>query len=128
MYTDVKKASVQPSQVIRKVLRQICVPLVQESGRLNREAPTFTKGKFDHSLAEQAIGRHAKRIPRPNQSDPRTIAVLDQMVFAFANAELQLPEHAGPTKQIVNATLLGLWSEDNLAAVQGSVTCVSAIG
>jgi hypothetical protein len=39
------------------------------------------------------------------------------MVFAFANAELRLPEHAGPTKQIVNATLLGLWSEDNLAAV-----------
>jgi hypothetical protein len=25
--------------------------------------------------------------------------------------------HAGPTKQIVDATLLGLWSEDDLAAV-----------
>jgi hypothetical protein len=55
------------------------------------------------------------------QSDPRTIAVLDQMVFAFANAELQQPEHAGPTKQIVDAALLGLWSKDDLAAVEGSV-------
>lgn len=43
--------------------------------------------------------------------------MLDQIVFAFANAELQLPEHAGPTKQIVDATLLGLWSEEDLAAV-----------
>jgi hypothetical protein len=201
MHTDVKKASVQPSQVILEVLRQICVPLVQESGRRNRERSNVTKGELDHSLAEQAIGQHAKRIPRPKrivaqrsasraaselngsgqeepkelpevaqkrrltgrkgallkttfeegsygkdafyhvrldgsqvtvcynrdhpfyqvlhdyQSDPRTIAVLDQRVFAFANAELQLPEHAGPTKQIVDATLLGLWSEEDLAAV-----------
>jgi hypothetical protein len=46
-----------------------------------------------------------------------TIAVLDEVVFAMANAEFQLPEHAGPTKQIVDATLLGLWSEEDLAAV-----------
>lgn len=57
-----------------------------------------------------------------------TIAVLDQVVFAFANAEIQLPEHPGPTKQIIDATLLGLWSEEDLAAVWRSVTWVTAIG
>jgi hypothetical protein len=63
----VKKASVQPSQAILEVLRQICVLLVQESGYLDRECFNVTKGELNHSLAEQAIGQDAKRIPRPKR-------------------------------------------------------------
>jgi hypothetical protein len=41
-------------------------------------------------------------------SDPKVVAILDYLVFAIANAELLVPEHATVVKTNVNATLVGL--------------------
>jgi hypothetical protein len=41
-------------------------------------------------------------------SDPKVIAILDYLVFAIANSELLVPEHATVVKTNVNATLVGL--------------------
>lgn len=41
-------------------------------------------------------------------SDPKVIAILDYLVFAIANSELLVPEHATVVKTNVNATLIGL--------------------
>jgi hypothetical protein len=41
-------------------------------------------------------------------ADPKVVAILDYLVFAMANAELLVPEHANIVKTNVNATLVGL--------------------
>jgi hypothetical protein len=41
-------------------------------------------------------------------SDSKVVAILDYLVFAIANAELLVPEHATVVKTNVNATLVGL--------------------
>lgn len=41
-------------------------------------------------------------------TEPKVIATLDYLVFAMANADLLVPEHALIVKQQVNATLVGL--------------------
>jgi histidine kinase/DNA gyrase B/HSP90-like ATPase len=41
-------------------------------------------------------------------SDPKVVAILDYLVFAIANSELLVPEHATVVKTNVNATLVGL--------------------
>src|SRR5207247_6498507 len=41
-------------------------------------------------------------------SDPKVVAILDYLVFAIANSELLVPEHATVVKANVNATLVGL--------------------
>jgi Histidine kinase-, DNA gyrase B-, and HSP90-like ATPase len=41
-------------------------------------------------------------------SDPKVVAILDYLVFAIANSELLVPEHANIVKTNVNATLVGL--------------------
>ncbi len=40
--------------------------------------------------------------------DPRVVAIVDYLVFAIANSELLVPEHASIVKTNVNATLVGL--------------------
>ena len=39
---------------------------------------------------------------------PKVVAILDYLVFAFANAELLVPEQAQIVKSQVNTTLVGL--------------------
>lgn len=41
-------------------------------------------------------------------TEPKVIATLDYLVFAMANADLLVPEHARIVKENVNATLVGL--------------------
>lgn len=190
-HTDVKKASVQPSHELLQQLKRIALPLLQESGRLNRERSNTGRGEIDHSLAETAIASHATGIPKPKRpvtgvspvarprptpartqaseeraqragvskvrsslrtsfeegnyggdffyhvhlngrdvtiaynrdhpfyqlladhaDDPKIVAIIDQLVFAMANSELHVPEHAMPTKKVVDETLAALFRED----------------
>ena len=41
-------------------------------------------------------------------TEPKVIAVLDYLVFAMANSELLVPEHAAVVKKNIDATLVGL--------------------
>ncbi len=42
------------------------------------------------------------------QVGPKVVATLDYLIFAMANAELLVPEHARIVKENVNTTLVGL--------------------
>jgi len=41
-------------------------------------------------------------------TEPKVIATLDYLVFAMANTELLVPDHARVVKENINATLVGL--------------------
>lgn len=67
---------------------------VEQEGRTIRVVYN-TQHPFWRELVEHATG-------------PKVIATLDYLVFAMANADLLVPDHALIVRQQVNATLVGL--------------------
>lgn len=65
LHTDVKKATITPSQAFLDVLRQLTQGLITNSSREARRRSQVERGKVDHSIAESAIPRKAALIPKP---------------------------------------------------------------
>lgn len=64
MHTDVKKATITPSQAFLDVLRQTVQGLITASSRASTKRSHVERGKVDHSIAEAAIPRKAALIPK----------------------------------------------------------------
>ncbi len=64
MHTDVKKATITPSQAFLDILRQTVGGLITASSRASKQRSQTERGKVDHSIAESAIPRKAALIPK----------------------------------------------------------------
>jgi hypothetical protein len=64
-HTDVKKASINPSQAFLDRLRSATQALITESARAGRQRANVGKGQIDHSAAESNISKRSRLIPKP---------------------------------------------------------------